>query len=319
MVGKIIAVVGSVNLDLVCTTERIPVVGETITGGAFQTFNGGKGANQAVAIARQGYRVCMIAKVGDDEFGERLRSGLRRAGVNVRAVSVATGISSGVALISTDRQGQNSIVVVPGANGKLRPADIRKALPLLCSAGMILTQLEIPMETVEYLASVAGRLNIPFMLDPAPAQELSGELLRKVDYLTPNETETCILCGIDTGAFHAANVAEYAQMLRDRGARRVIIKMGAQGAYICDTDGSGTFLPALQVQVVDSTGAGDAFNGGLAVAIMHRQTLEEAARYASAVAAISVTRMGAQASMPSARKVKKLLRCPPALVSHDAA
>jgi ribokinase len=309
--SKTIVVAGSVNLDLVCRADRIPVAGETITGCTFQTFRGGKGANQAVAVARLGYPVSMIAKVGDDEFGEQLRAGLRSAGVNTRAVTVAKRISSGVALISTDRQGQNSIVVVPGANGKLRPADMQKALPLLRSAGMILTQLEIPMETVEYLASVAGRHNIPFMLDPAPARELSVELLRKVDYLTPNETETRILCGVNTGALNAANVAEYAQSLRDRGARHVIIKMGAQGAYLSSTDGSGKFLPAFQVRAEDSTAAGDAFNGGLAVAIMQGQGLEEAARYASAVAAISVTRMGAQPSMPTAREVSRLLRRPP--------
>lgn len=316
MPGKTIVVAGSVNLDLVCTADRIPVAGETITGCTFQTFRGGKGANQAVAVARLGYLVSMIAKVGDDEFGERLRAGLKSAGVNTRAVTVAKRTSSGVALISIDRQGQNSIVVVPGANGKLRPADIQKALPLLRSAGMILTQLEIPMETVEYLASVAGRHKIPFMLDPAPARELSAELLRKVDYLTPNETETCILCGVNTGALNAANVAEYAQSLRDRGARHVIIKMGAQGAYLSGTDGSGKFLPAFQVRAEDSTAAGDAFNGGLAVAMMQGQGLEEAARYASAVAAISVTRMGAQPSMPTAREVSKFLRHPPTLVSQ---
>ena len=169
---KGIVVVGSINLDLVCAVDRIPIPGETITGSDFRVFHGGKGANQAAAIARLRYPVSMVAKVGDDEFGHRLRRGLRDQGVRVKEVTRARRTSSGVALISADRRGQNSIVVVPGANGKLLPPDLEKASARLRAAGMILTQLEIPLETVEYLAIVAHRFQVPLMLDPAPAVKI---------------------------------------------------------------------------------------------------------------------------------------------------
>lgn len=305
---KHIVVVGSVNLDLVGVAERIPAPGETLTGKNFQVFHGGKGANQAVAVAKLGYPVCMVAKVGDDEFGERLRRGLRDGGVNVSGVTTAKQTSSGVALISIDMAGQNSIIVVPGANGKLLPRDVDNAKPTLRSAGMILTQLETPLETVEYLASVANRYHIPLMLDPAPARELPSTLLRHLTLLTPNETETCVLCGIDAGKLNCSTAAEYAQELRERGPANVIIKMGGHGAYLAGKDGRSIFLPAFKVRVVDSTAAGDAFNGGLAVALMQGQDLENAARFASAVAAVSVTRMGAQPSMPTARQVSRFLK-----------
>lgn len=304
---KRIVVVGSVNLDLVCSVGRIPRAGETISGSRFEIFHGGKGANQAVAIARLGYPVSMIGKVGDDEFGQRLWKGLKTSGVNIEAVSVARRTSSGVALISTDGQGQNSIVVIPGANGKLLPKDLEKAGSLLRSAGMILTQLEIPLETVECLAALACRFNVPMMLDPAPARELSTRLLRQVTFLTPNETETAILCGVAGDKVNPASAPGLARRLVRRGAHNVIIKMGSRGAYVAAGNVE-EFLPAFKVKAVDSTAAGDAFNGGLAVALMRSQNLLAAARFASAVAALSVTRMGAQPSMPTARDVDRFLR-----------
>jgi ribokinase len=314
MRNKPIVVVGSINLDLVCKAERIPVAGETITGSRFQTFHGGKGANQAVAVARLNHPVRMIAKVGDDLFGQELREALKREGVDTQFVTIARSTASGVALISTDAQGQNSIVVIPGANGQLCPSDVQKALPLLQSAAMILTQLEIPMDAIECLARVACRYQVPLMLDPAPAQELSPEVLRNVDILTPNETETCILSGLATGRLELANCRELAECLQKRGARNVIIKMGAQGAYLCGSSGFAKFLPAFSVCAIDSTAAGDAFNGGLAVALTQGKGLEEAARFASAVAAISVTRMGAQPSMPTLQEVNELLKQSPSAV-----
>ncbi len=304
---KRIVVVGSVNLDLVCSVERIPRAGETISGKRFETFHGGKGANQAVAIARLGYPVSMVAKVGDDAFGQRLQQGLETSGVNIKAVSIARQTSSGIALICTDGQGQNSIVVIPGANGKLLPKDLEKAVPLLRSAGMILTQLEIPLETVECLAALARRFGVPLMLDPAPARELSNRLLRQVTFLTPNETETAILCGAQTEELNPATAPGFARSLVRRGAQNVIIKMGSRGAYVAASAVEDS-LPAFKVKAVDSTAAGDAFNGGLAVALMRGQDLLAAARFASAVAALSVTRMGAQPSMPTAREVDRFLR-----------
>ncbi|HEY1809411.1 MAG TPA: ribokinase, partial [Acidobacteriaceae bacterium] len=191
-----IVVVGSVNLDLVCVGKKIPAPGETVRGRQFQMFHGGKGANQAVAVGRLGYPVSMVAKVGDDDFGSRLRQGLRTAHVNVRAISTAKATASGVALITVDSRGQNSITVIPGANGELRPQDLENSLPSLRSAGMILTQLEVPMETVEYLCQLAARLEVPLMLDPAPARSIPRRILKGVTWLTPNETETSTLCGI---------------------------------------------------------------------------------------------------------------------------
>jgi ribokinase len=305
---KQIVVVGSVNLDMVATAEQIPGPGETLMGRNFQVFHGGKGANQAVAIAKLGYPVCMVAKVGDDEFGERLRRGLRETGVDIRWVTTAKHSSSGVALVSIDVTGENSIIVVPGANGKLLPRDMENAKPALRSAGMILTQLETPLETLEYLASGASRHQVPLMLDPAPARELPSLLLRRVTFLTPNETETCVLCGIDARQLNCSAVTEYAQKLRECGPANVIIKLGGHGACLAGKDGRTVFLPAFKVRAVDTTAAGDAFNGGLAVALMQGQDLEEAARFASAVAAVSVTRAGAQPSMPTARQVRRFLK-----------
>lgn len=302
-----IVVVGSVNLDLVCTGRRIPAPGETVTGETFETFHGGKGANQAVAVGRLGFPVRMIAKVGDDQFGSRLRQGLRAATVDVRAVGTAKATASGVALITVDRDGQNSITVIPGANAKLLPRDLEKSMQQLRAAGIILTQLETPMETVEYLCALAGRFQVPLMLDPAPARALPRKMLRSVTYLTPNETETCALCAIPPHDLNRATVAELARSLQAQGAANVIIKMGKHGAFVAAADNVYRMVPAFKVKVVDSTAAGDAFNGGLAVALMRGAGLEEAVRFAGAVAALSVTRAGAQPAMPTSGEVTKFM------------
>lgn len=301
-----IVVVGSVNLDLVSVGKRIPLPGETVKGEKFQTFHGGKGANQAVGVARLGYPAGMIAKVGDDDFGRRLRHGLRAAGVNVRAVSSAGGTASGVALISVDRNGQNSITVVPGANDQLLPQDLEEFLPQLRSAGIILTQLEIPMESVEYLCSVAQRFQIPLMLDPAPARPIPRKMLRQVTYLTPNETETCVLCGAAPGELNLSTVDRFAASLLG-GAANVIVKMGKYGAWLASNDGFAKMVPAFKVKAIDSTAAGDAFNAGLAVALMDGMDLAEAVRFGAAVGALSTTRAGAQTSMPTASEVSQFL------------
>lgn len=306
-----IVVVGSVNLDLVCTGKRIPAPGETVTGDQFHTFHGGKGANQAVAIGRLGYPVSMVGKVGDDEFGPRLRQGLEDAHVDVSAVGTARGTASGVAMISVDARGQNSITVVPGANGKLLPRDLEKVLPRLRDAGMILSQLEVPLETVEYLAEIATESEVPLMLDPAPARSIPGRLLRRVTYLTPNETEATVLCRTAPGDLTPQNADRYAEKLLNTGAANVIIKMGARGAFLAGADGLRTMVPSFKVPVVDSTAAGDAFNAGLAVALMRGKSLEASGRFAAAVAAVSVTRAGAQPAMPTIREVNRLLKAAP--------
>jgi ribokinase len=305
--SRSIVVVGSVNLDLVCKGKRIPAPGETLTGDKFQTFHGGKGANQAVAVGRLGHPVSMIAKVGDDDFGKRLRQGLRDAGVNVRSVTTTKGTASGVALISVDRKGQNSITVIPGANGTLMPQDLESSLAQIRSAGLILTQLETPLETVEHLCGLAQRFQVPLMLDPAPARALSRKILRQVAYLTPNETEACALCGIPNRDLNQAAARECAEELLGKGSANVVVKMGGRGAFVATRDGLRSMVPSFKVKVVDSTAAGDAFNGGMAVALMRGMAIEEAVRFGAAVAAVSVTRAGAQPAMPSEGDVNQLL------------
>jgi ribokinase len=305
--SRSIVVVGSVNLDLVCTGKKIPAPGETVTGDKFRTFHGGKGANQAVAVGRLGHPVSMIAKVGDDDFGKRLRQGLRDAGVNVRSVGTAQGTASGVALISVDRKGQNSITVIPGANGMLMPQDLEKCLPQLRSAGIILTQLETPLETVEHLCGLAQQFGVPVMLDPAPARALPRKILQQVTYLTPNEGEACALRGIPYRDLNQAAARECAEELLGKGPANVVVKMGGRGAFVATKDGLRRMVPSFKVKVVDSTAAGDAFNGGMAVALMRGLAIEDAVRFGAAVAGVAVTRAGAQPAMPSEEEVQQLM------------
>lgn len=305
---KRIVVAGSTNMDLVCTAASIPVPGETVLGSDFHTFAGGKGANQAVAVARLGYPVSLIGKVGDDDFGQRLRRELDRARVDTRAISSARATPSGVALISTDVRGQNSIVVVPGANGRLLPQDLDKVLPLLRSAGMILAQLEVPLATVVHLAEIARRSQVPLMLDPAPARKLGSRLLRRVDVLTPNETEVRTLCGLGNALLDGQSAKQCAHTLRSLGSRNVIVTMGKRGGYFLSEHGPGRSFPAYTVNAVDTTAAGDAFNGALAVALMEGKGVDAAIPFAAAAAALSVTRMGAQSSMPTKREVLRFCR-----------
>lgn len=303
-----VVVIGSVNLDLVASVPHIPVPGETVTGASLERFYGGKGANQAVSVARLDYPVRMIAKVGDDENGELLRRGLRQAGVDVRGVSSAPETTSGTALIFTDRAGQNSIVIITGANGRLLPVDLAQFENLINSAGMILLQLEVPLQTVIYAAEMGYRKNIPVMLDPAPVRDLPPKLLLQLAWLTPNEVEASSLCGHPGAALAPSQVPQCAEELLSRGPRHVLIKLGGQGAYLASRDGLRRHIPPYKVRAVDTTAAGDAFNGALAVGLLQGKSPVEAASFASAVAALSVTRKGAQPSMPTAEEVSKFLK-----------
>jgi ribokinase len=303
---KPIVVVGSINLDLVVGADRLPVAGETITGNSFATFHGGKGANQAVAAAKLGYPVAMVGNVGNDAFGTELRHGLEAAGVdaeNVRTVEE----SSGVALITTGRQGENNIVVVPGANGRLTPELVEKSSATLDRAGILLAQLEIPIETVEFLAQFAERHNIPLMLDPAPARDLPSSLLRKLSWITPNETEAGALLP-ETIEDRDADLGQLAQRFVALGVENVILKLGSRGCLIAQRGLPELKVPAFSVAAVDTTAAGDAFNAGFAVALMRGVDIDRCAVFASAVAAISVTRAGAQPSMPTAVEVDSFLK-----------
>jgi ribokinase len=301
-----LVVVGSINMDLVAATERIPLAGETVTGSSFRTFPGGKGANQAFAAARLRAPVSMIGKVGSDAFGSELRASLDASGVDTKAVTVAP-TSSGLAQITTTANGDNAIVVVGGANSHLSPRDLDEHLDLIRKAGILLTQLEIPFETVEHLAVIARRENIPLILDPAPARPLPASLLQCVEWLTPNETETCSMLELKAQELSQEGLDGAATMLLQRGSRNVLLKLGRRGCYLAFSDGRRIAMPGFTVRAVDSTGAGDAFNGAFAAALLQGKDPIGSASWASAVAAISVTRYGAQPSMPTQEEVEVFL------------
>jgi ribokinase len=297
-----IVVVGSINLDLVGRAERIPTPGETLLGKDFATHPGGKGANQAVAVARLGYPVRMIGRLGDDGFGTQLREHLTSAGVDVAGVRTSPG-SSGVAIIVVAATGENSIVVIPGANALLTPQDLNESLDLLGSASVVLTQLETPLPTILHLAELCLRLGVPLILDPAPAQALPKELLSKVAWFTPNETEAAFY----TGNSSETNPAATANELMGTGLTNLVLKLGSRGAYLAMADGEHHRIASFPVDAVDSTAAGDCFNGAFATGLALHMTPAESARFAAAAAALSVTRFGAQPSMPSRADVQRLL------------
>ncbi|MEA2259670.1 MAG: ribokinase [Acidobacteriaceae bacterium] len=309
--NKKIVVVGSINLDLVASVSHMPGNGETLMGEGFATYPGGKGANQAVAASRLGAEVAMVGHLGNDLFAERLREGLNEAGVNTEHVRQVDE-PSGCAVILVIPQGGNSIVVIPGANYSLRPEHLEEHVELLQSATLILAQLEIPLETVERLGLLAAQLHIPFVLDPAPAQVLSKTLLESVTWLTPNESETrSILKDLgysimeDTIDDDALSIV--ASRILAAGVRNIILTLGARGIYLAGKDVPTSLIPTYRVQVIDSTAAGDAFNGGFAYALTQGMEPLDAARFGCAVAAVSVTRVGAQPSMPTLSEVEELL------------
>lgn len=303
---KPIAVVGSINIDLVANTEVIPVGGETVLGSGFQIHPGGKGANQAVAIARLGYPVRLIGKLGDDVFGAQLRSHLEQVGVDIGGVATTPG-SSGVAMITVANDGENCIVIIPGANARLTPDDIDANIDIIRSSGMVLTQLEIPVETVEHLARICAREAIPVILDPAPAKELPASVLKAVTWFTPNEIEAAFFTGERYDTSDLRDPVHTARTLIGRDIPGVVLKLGSRGAFIASKNALAEWLSPFSVQPVDTTAAGDAFNGAFAVGLLLEKGPVASARFASAAAALSVTRVGAQPSMPAMAEVERLL------------
>lgn len=300
-----IVVVGSINMDLVVKAERIPRPGETVLGGQFTTIPGGKGANQAVAAARLGESATMIGRVGGDAFGRQLISGLTDARVKAEHVLVTPGATSGVALIVVDQMGENAICVAPGANERLTPEDIDANEGTLASAKVCLMQLEIPIPTVLRTIELCRKHRVRTILDVAPARpDLPDELFR-VDILSPNASEAEMLTGEPTG-MHAREAKAVAAALVAAGARCVVLKLGASGALAFDGD-QFYHVPGHKVTVVDSTAAGDAFTGALAVACAREEPLAQAIRYANACGALACTKLGAQRSMPSATEVTSFL------------
>jgi ribokinase len=301
-----ITVVGSLNMDFVVQVQALPRPGETVLGSGFATLPGGKGANQACAAARLGGRVRMVGRVGDDALGRELRESLAAAGVDTTAVLTTDGMPSGVALISVQAGGQNQIVVAPGAGGLLSPGDVAHALGGAAS-GLLLLQLESPIGTVERAVALGRERGLTILLDPAPARQLPLPLLAGISCLTPNESEALTLLGGRGETVSLTDAPEVARTLRARGPRAVILKLGASGAYLDDGTG-GRHFPGLKVVAADTTAAGDTFGGALAVAIAEGLPLPDAIVFANAAAALSVTRHGAQPSMPTRAEVDALLR-----------
>lgn len=303
---KSILVVGSINVDLTVAASRHPRPGETILGTDFGIFTGGKGANQAAAAARLGHTVHMIGKVGDDSFGATLLEELSSAGVRTHAITTTRG-PSGVALIIATHSGENSIIVAPGANNALSPRDLERFSVLIRSAGVVLTQLEIPLETVEALAGMTTRHGVPLVLDPAPARSLPSDLLARVDWITPNESEAQILTGSTVSPSSPSELRELSEYFMSLGPKNILLKLGERGAYLATQDGTRALIPPYSVTAVDTTAAGDAFNGAFAVALARGSSPADAAGWASAVAAISVTRRGALPSLPGQEEVVAFL------------
>jgi len=301
---KNVLVVGSSNTDMIIRVPRIPRPGETVLGGEFSMAAGGKGANQAVAAARAGGRVTFIARVGDDDFGARALAAFEAEGIDTRFVVRAPASPSGIALITVDERGENSISVASGANALLSAADVAAAGDAFAAADIVLVQLESPLATVEAAVRKAGEKGVPVVLNPAPARPLDDGLLARVSVLTPNEHEAELLAGVPVRDEEGAR--EAAARLRTRGPAAVIVTLGERGVF-ASSPGFEGFVPAFKVDPVDTTAAGDVFNGALAVALAEKLPLAEALRFAQAAAAISVTRPGAQPSAPARAEILALL------------
>lgn len=292
-----VAVVGSLNMDLVVRVPRLPVAGETLAGHTFDQVPGGKGGNQAVAAARLGARVAMIGRVGADGNGASLRAGLQAEGIDCAALDTSEAAPTGVALISVDEEGRNSIVIVAGSNGELTPADIARHEAVLASANVIVCQLETPPDTVLAALKTGRRLGKTVILNPAPViGPLPSDWLPLVDYLIPNEVEAAALTGLPIGS--PAQAAEAAQVLRRQGVRNVLITLGASGVLAALESGP-THFEAPRVTAVDTTAAGDTFIGAFAAQRAGGVAVDSAIRFAQRAAALSVTRPGAQPSIPT--------------------
>lgn len=295
-----ITVIGSMNMDMVTETEIMPSQGETVFGSVFSSFTGGKGANQAVACARLGAQVTMIGCVGEDHFAKQLIEALEKEGVDTQYVKAVPHKSTGIAAI-TVCDNDNRIIVVPGANHCLLPDDILSFKEIIAGSDMVLLQQEIPFAAVEAAIKLAYELGIPVILNPAPAIKLPTELLEQINIITPNEYELAILLGLDNGQEHT-----YDQLI-ELYPHRIVMTAGSKGAFYKTQGGEIRHEPGKKVEAVDTTGAGDTFNGALAVKLSEGSALEDAVRFAIAASALSVTKLGAQSGMPSRSDVERLM------------
>ncbi len=300
-----ITVIGSSNTDMIIKVPRLPKPGETVLGGKFSTAPGGKGANQAVAAARSGGNVTFVARVGDDIFGEQALKNFKEDGINTDFIIKDKEAPSGIAEIFVSEDGENSIAVALGANLNLSVYDVIAAKEAILSSDILLMQLEIPLKTVQYAAKLAFDNGIRVILNPAPGQPLPIEVLKTISILTPNETEAAMLTGIkieDEGAAEDAG-----RILMSKGVNKVIITIGKKGALILDSSGS-ELVGGFKVHAVDTTAAGDIFNGALAVALTEKKNIWEAVKFANAAAALSVTKLGAQPSAPKRKDILEFLK-----------
>jgi ribokinase len=296
-----IVVVGSLNMDMIVETPRIALAGETIIGGSFSTLPGGKGANQAVATSRLGAEVHLVGCVGDDDFGRQLLVHLDDENVNTEYVTTVSDVLSGVAFVTVNESGENSIVVSPGANARVTPSHIRQAEEVIRSADLLLIQLEIPIDAVEEAVKLAKYHQVRVILNPAPASHLPERLLQEIDILTPNETEGKLIA---TGqADSKVQLDEIIPQLLSQGVKNVVMTLGEKGV-VYSVGESVRYMKADKVKVVDTTGAGDTFNAGLAVYLAEGYTLEQAVCFGQKTAALSVANFGAQSSMPSRKEVE---------------
>lgn len=301
---KNVVVIGSSNTDMIIKMTRIPKPGETVLGGKFFTAAGGKGANQAVAVARAGGNVTFIARLGDDPLGRQAVNGFIKDKINTDYILLDKTTPSGVALIFVAQDGENSIAVASGANANLSPSDILKAKTAIASADVLVMQLETPLETVKKAASIAAAKGVKVILNPAPGRALDKNILQYVSVLTPNESEAEILTGIRVANTETAVSA--ANTLMEKGVQTVIITMGSKGAFVASDSFTG-LVEGFKVKAIDTTAAGDVFNGALAVALAEGRPLNDAVLFANAAAALSVTKLGAQPSAPARKDIDKFL------------
>ncbi len=300
-----VAVVGSSNMDIFCLTDTMPEPGETVIGTRFWTGMGGKGANQAVGARLLGAQATMVGRVGDDRFGQQMLETLESHGVGCEYMRIDKAVGSGVALIIVDKQAENTIVVVPGANMRIAPADVDTAADKLRAADVLLMQLEIPLDAIERAIDIALAGDTLCVLNPAPARPLPDRILKKVHLLTPNQNEARILTGVPADTLEGAEAA--GQALLERAAQAVIITLGPQGALIV-RPGQTLHLEGIPVNAFDTTGAGDAFMAGLSVALAEGEVLEAAARFANMVGALATTKAGAMPSLPTRDEVEAFAR-----------
>jgi len=301
---KKIVIVGSSNTDMIIQLKEIPKPGETVIGGKFSIAAGGKGANQAIAAVRAGGDVTFISRIGKDMFGDSSLKSFAEDGLNVEKIIRDPAEPSGVALIFVDAKGENTIAVASGANANLSSSDISNKHDVISGADILLMQLEIPIATIEAAAQIAVENDVKIILNPAPAQHLNENLLKKISIITPNETEAEMITGVPVKNGDDAERA--AKILIDKGVGIVIITLGAKGAFVFSNTFKG-IVSSYKVKAVDTTAAGDVFNGALAVALSENKNIKEAVRFANAAAALSVTKLGAQPSVPYKEEICNLL------------